>query len=619
MGPNFGASSVAWGDADDDSEPDLLFGASANDVTARLLHNSQGAFPSSSSFPETGFGPHSVAFGDVYGTGQLETAIGTPEGIQVYQDGQYLAPGWSASQGATTLAFGDATGSGFPDLLAGTSSSVVLYHNLGSPGGTGSLGTVPVFTTTEPMTPTMVAWADYDGDGYLDFAVSSNGGPTRVYRNNHDLTFTEVWSSPPLHATSVAWADDDGSGYPSLAIGVYGGPSLIYRNNGGNLDTTPIWNSATDGHSPYDLTTDLAWGDWNNDDRPDLAVANDGQPIQVYSNLGTQAGEKPELLWLWSSAKSYSQPTVAWGDYLGDGSLDLAFSQADPSQQNGIFINNYLQDLAYNGSSPVPANLATGLITPTMPLPDNPAYLYVGMPGTEASSGPYSSAQLLSGPSEPTVTIPYVLYSPDGTRSMAGSNVAGTPVTNTLFEYSLDDGGSWHAATPATTGVPTALTLRLGQNASFLWNAVADEAVSDDARFRITVSFQHPTGPEQYAATSAISPPFRVRATTCVWPDAPTIAAQSTGTEAELLQDIPIQFIGSVLAGSGIITYTWNFGDGTGATGQWLQHTYVQPGIYRVTLTVSSAPCPFSRAVTQSEVIDVIQDRYLQYLPIVER
>ncbi len=177
VGPNFGASSVAWGDADSDGEPDLIFGASSNDVTAKLLHNSQGTFPTTSSYPETGFGPHSVAFGDVYGTGKLATAIGTPEGIQLYKHGAYLEPAWSVSQEAMTLAFGDATGDGFPDLLAGTSNSVVLYHNLGTPGGTGSLGTAPVFTTTEAMTPTMVAWADCDGDGYLDFAVSSDGGP----------------------------------------------------------------------------------------------------------------------------------------------------------------------------------------------------------------------------------------------------------------------------------------------------------------------------------------------------------------------------------------------------------------------------------------------------------
>ncbi len=217
---------------------------------------------------------------------------------------------------------------------------------------------------------------------------------------------------------------------------------------------------------------------------------------------------------------------MAWGDYLGDGSLDLAYSQADPSQTNGIFVNTYLQDLYFSGSSPVPAHLATGLITPTMPLPDNSVYLHVSMPGTAASGGPYSSAQLLSGPTAPTVTIPYVLYSPDGTRSVAGSssNAYGTPVTDTLFEYSLDDGGSWHTATPATTTLPTTRTLRLGKSASFLWNAVADEAISDDARFRITVAFQHTTGPEDTLQSSAISPPFRVRATTCAWPESPAIA-----------------------------------------------------------------------------------------------
>jgi PKD repeat protein len=46
-----------------------------------------------------------------------------------------------------------------------------------------------------------------------------------------------------------------------------------------------------------------------------------------------------------------------------------------------------------------------------------------------------------------------------------------------------------------------------------------------------------------------------------------------------------IQFSGALSTGTGL-SFQWNFGDGTGATGVVVSHAYATPGIYTVTLTV---------------------------------
>jgi hypothetical protein len=124
-------------------------------------------------------------------------------------------------------------------------------------------------------------------------------------------------------------------------------------------------------------------------------------------------------------------------------------------------------------------------------------------------------------------------------------------------------------------------TSRLGQAGTFVWDAIADQAISDDARFRITVVPQNSAGPVQRAATSAISPPFRVRALTCLWPDGPSFSVNPT-------HPLPGQFVefrGWVTEASGVLTYTWDFGDGTPpVTGQVVKHRFAADGTYTVKL-----------------------------------
>jgi PKD repeat protein len=53
--------------------------------------------------------------------------------------------------------------------------------------------------------------------------------------------------------------------------------------------------------------------------------------------------------------------------------------------------------------------------------------------------------------------------------------------------------------------------------------------------------------------------------------------------------EIPVEFFGSATGGVGTYTYMWDFGDGTGATGQNPTHTYTAEGTYNALLIVTDS------------------------------
>ena len=131
-----------------------------------------------------------------------------------------------------------------------------------------------------------VAFFDYDNDGWMDVlilsgtrleALPSGVKPTnRLYRNNHNGTFTEVTDKAGLRrsgwASSVCVGDYDNDGYDDLFI-TYWGQNILYRNNGNG--------TFTDLTQKAGLSTTLTrWGsgctfvDYDRDGKLDLFVAN---------------------------------------------------------------------------------------------------------------------------------------------------------------------------------------------------------------------------------------------------------------------------------------------------------------------------------------------------------
>jgi len=236
-------------------------------------------------------------------------------------DGDPFTLAWSSYDTSTTtsMAWGDYDGDGDLDLAVGNNGQPnQLYRNDGLKDGV--LQMTLVWSSVEADNTTSIAWGDYDNDGDLDLAVGNELQPNRLYRNDGGmLTSTAVWSSVEADDThSLAWGDYDGDGFLDLAVGNSNQPNRLYLNNGGVLSTSASWSSIE-----TDDTSSVAWGDYDGDGDLDLAVGNRFQPNRLYRNDSFPGGT-PQFTQVWFPTETYDTTSVAWGDYDGDGNLELA-------------------------------------------------------------------------------------------------------------------------------------------------------------------------------------------------------------------------------------------------------------------------------------------------------
>ncbi len=216
----------------------------------------------------------------------------------------------------------------------------------------------------------MDCWAaspgDYNGDGLVDiFVADYRLMPDRLYKNNGDLTFSDVSESTGTigvptaqagyfgHGAGCDWGDFDNDGDLDLIVGNLGhpdsrgavsNPSLIFRNDG---------NVFTEVHQKmglkfFEMNFGAMWLDLNCDGFLDLfhcqyaynAPAQDGayRRSRTYLNQGpSKSFAMKDITWS-SGAAIHGAWTCARLDYDNDGDEDII--AASPTDAIRVFRND---------------------------------------------------------------------------------------------------------------------------------------------------------------------------------------------------------------------------------------------------------------------------------------
>lgn len=152
-------------------------------------------------------------------------------------------------------------------------------------------------------------WVNFASGVYLNFEGGISGNP-----------FWNVGNT--ISQKGCAWADYDLDGYMDFAIGGNGNPDVLYKNTAGTLGTSPIWTST---HTPTPGVQELIFNDVNNDGYPDLSTVSFSPPrVELFINNGGSLPTTPT--WTYIGASSLN--SITYGDVDGNGMLDLAVGTA---------------------------------------------------------------------------------------------------------------------------------------------------------------------------------------------------------------------------------------------------------------------------------------------------
>lgn len=272
-----------------------------------------------------------------------------------------------AAVGAS-VAVADVDGDGWPDLYFTNSrfgAPNALYHNRGDGTFTDIAADAGLADLNRPGEGVSMGsvWGDMDNDGREDVLIYRYGY-LALYKNLDGHHFQDLTQAAGLHrwvnSNGAIWFDYDRDGLLDLYVTAYfrddvdlwhltttrimhnsfeyatnGGRNLLFHNLGGGR-----FEDVTDrmGVGSTRWTLAAASADFNDDGWPDLYLANDYGPEELYLN---DRGRGFTLTTAGLESESKSGMSVALGDAYNRGRLDVFVTNI--SERGYLFQNNNLR------------------------------------------------------------------------------------------------------------------------------------------------------------------------------------------------------------------------------------------------------------------------------------
>ncbi len=406
---------LARADFDQDGKVDLVSANYSASTASVFLNTSSGpgniSYAAKADFT-TGLGrPYAIATGDFDGNGKLDFVLANEftNTISVFRNTS-SGPGnigfaaivdFGTGPFPHGIAVSDYNNDGKVDLAVTSNNLDVVSILTNTSVGPGNISFAARIDFATGSAPQDVSDADLDGDGKPDIVVTNYSDNTISVLRNTSVSGTISFAPKTDIATGdtpnfVSVGDLDGDGKLDLAVANAVSETVsLYRNTSvpGNISFAAKLDAPAAGAFA------VALGDLTGDGKIDLAVPDFGSSVSVLQNISTGAGNISFSSSLSFTAGSTAQ-FVTIGDFDQDGKPDLAIANQSSSTISVLRNMGGTVPPAITGFAPANGPVGTSVTisgTNFDPLPLN-NIVYFG--ATKATVTASTSTQL-------TVTVPY--------------------------------------------------------------------------------------------------------------------------------------------------------------------------------------------------------------------
>ena len=432
-------------------------------------------------------------------------------------------------------------------------------------------------------------WGDYDNDGDLDLLITGATGPdpdfkpvSKIFMNNGNNIFRENVSAllTGILKGSGKWIDLDNDGDLDIILsgtkGSYSdtGVTIMYKNNGKG----EFSEQAQLDHSGASYA-DLSWGDFDNDGDADLIRTRSGH-LGIYQNKGDFNFTKHYEIDL--SSYSASICYASFADYNNDGYMD--FILTNPRWSTRIYRNTHgvpepgavsdwfkieendaLSSFGYSF-----ANLADydndGDLDFILAMNDMPTKIFKN--NLIMKSGRFAVNNPPGAPSDPCVT-----HNPNGVL-LKWKPVRSDVTSYKTMTYNVKIGTSTENADICPPNASTSGFRKM--------------AAMGNAQLDTTFLLKNLPSGKYFWQVQAVDQAY----TGGVWSAIDSFEVknvQTFFTFDEVCHGYSTHFTDQSVAIAGIVSWKWDFSDGTTATSRNPSHTYAQSGTFNVKLVITDA------------------------------